>query len=78
MIIKVLGSGCPNCLKLEANANEAVQALSLKDIKIEHITDINKIVGYGVMSTPALVIDDAVKSMGRIPDIEEIKSWLKA
>ena len=77
MKIKILGSGCPNCQKLEANAKQAVEDLGLKDIKIEHIFDIDKIVEYGIMSTPAIVFDNEVKAAGRIPDIEEIKSWLK-
>jgi small redox-active disulfide protein 2 len=77
MIIKILGSGCPKCQKLEENAKKAVEELGLKDVQIEHIYEIDKIVEYGVMSTPALVINEEVKAAGRIPDIEEIKSWLK-
>ncbi len=77
MEIKVLGSGCPSCIKLESNAKEAVKELDLKDATIEHVTEIDKIVEYGVMSTPALVINQEVRSTGRIPETEEIKSWLK-
>jgi len=77
MIIKILGSGCLKCQKLEENARKAVQELGLKDVKIEHICEIEKIIEHGVMSTPAIVIDEKVKAAGRIPDIEEIKSWLK-
>ncbi|MBU4481632.1 TM0996/MTH895 family glutaredoxin-like protein [Patescibacteria group bacterium] len=77
MIIKILGSGCPNCQKLEANAKQAVKDLGLKDIEIKHIFDIDKIVEYGVMSAPAIVFDNEVKATGRIPNVEEIKSWLK-
>ncbi|MBA3047456.1 TM0996/MTH895 family glutaredoxin-like protein [Patescibacteria group bacterium] len=77
MIIKILGSGCPNCQKLEANAKQAVGNLGLKDIKIEHVYDIVKITEYGIMSTPAIVFGNEVKAAGRIPDVEEIKSWLK-
>jgi len=77
MIIKILGSGCPNCQKLETNAKKAVEELGLKDVQVEHIYEIDKIIEYGVMSTPALVINEEVKAAGRIPDIEEIKSWLK-
>lgn len=77
MIIKILGSGCPNCQKLEANAKQAVKELGLKDIEIKHIFDIDKIVEYGVMSAPAIVFDNEVKATGRIPNVEEIKSWLK-
>jgi len=77
MTIKILGSGCPNCQKLEANAKKAVEDLGLKDVQIEHVYEIDKIVEYGVMSAPAIVIDKEVKVAGRIPDVEEIKSWLK-
>jgi small redox-active disulfide protein 2 len=77
MTIKILGSGCPNCQKLEANAKSAVEELSLKDVKVEHVYDIAKITEYGVMATPAIVIDSEIKAAGRIPDVEEIKSWLK-
>jgi small redox-active disulfide protein 2 len=77
MIIKILGSGCPKCQKLEANAKKAVEELGLTDVKVEHIYDIDKIIEYGVMATPAIVFDKEVKAAGRIPEVEEIKAWLK-
>lgn len=77
MTIKILGSGCPNCQALENNAKKAVEELGLKDVQVEHEHDIAKITEYGVMSTPAIVIDEQVKASGRIPDVEEIKGWLK-
>lgn len=77
MTIKILGPGCPKCQILEANAKRAIEELGLTDAQIEHIREIDKIVEYGVMSTPAIVINEKVKASGRIPDIEEIKSWLK-
>lgn len=77
MTIKILGSGCPNCHKLKANAKKAIEELGLSDVQVEHICDIDKIIAYGVMSTPAIVIDEQVKASGRIPDAEEIKGWLK-
>ncbi len=78
MIIKILGSGCPKCLQLEENAKQAVKELGKEnDVKVEHVFDIAQITEYGVMSTPAIVIDEEVKASGRIPEIEEIKSWLK-
>jgi len=77
MTIKILGSGCPNCQKLEANAKQALEELGLEDAQIEHVYEIDKIIEYGVMSTPAIVIDKEVKAAGRIPEVEEIKSWLK-
>jgi len=77
MTIKILGSGCPKCRALEANVRKAVEGLGLKDVQIEHVYEIDKIVGYGVMSTPAIVIDEEVKAVGRISDVEDIKAWLK-
>lgn len=77
MTIKILGSGCSKCQVLEANAKKAVEEFGLKDVQVEHVYEIDKIVEYGVMSTPAIVIDDKVKAAGRIPDIEEIRKWLK-
>jgi small redox-active disulfide protein 2 len=76
MIIKILGSGCPNCQRLEANAKEAIKELNL-DAKIEKVTDITEIMNYGILSTPALVADEKVLSYGRIPGVEEIKQLLK-
>lgn len=77
MQIKILGSGCPNCQTLEEKAKKAVEELGLENAEIEHIHDITKITEYGVMSTPAIVIDEQVKASGRIPEVEEIKDWLK-
>ena len=76
MEIKILGSGCPNCKVLEANAKKAVKELKIK-ARIEKITDIAKIMEYGVMSTPALVVDEKVVSYGRVLSSEEIKKLLK-
>jgi len=76
MTIKILGSGCPNCQKLEANAKKAVEELGLKDIQVEHIYDINKIIEMGIAFTPAIAFDEEIKASGRIPDVEEIKTWL--
>jgi len=76
MKIKILGTGCPKCKKLEENAREALDNAG-KKAEIIKITDINEIVDYGVMSMPAIVIDNKLKCSGRIPDIEEIKEWLK-
>lgn len=77
MKIQVLGSGCPNCQNLEKNAKQAVSELGLSDVNIEHITDITEITEYGVMSTPAIAVNKEVKASGRIPEVEEIKGWLK-
>ncbi|MCF7861873.1 thioredoxin family protein [Candidatus Woesearchaeota archaeon] len=75
MKIEILGSGCPNCKKLEENAKKALEE-SKKKAEIVKVTDINDIVSYGVMSTPAIVIDGEVKSYGKVATVEEISKWL--
>ncbi|MDD4049196.1 MAG: thioredoxin family protein [Clostridia bacterium] len=75
MIIKILGSGCPNCKKLEANAKEAVKELDI-EASVEKVENIQDIMAYGVMSTPALVVDEQVKVMGRVLSVEDIKKYL--
>ena len=77
MTVKILGSGCPNCQRLEENAKKALSELDLKGVRVEHVYDIDKIIEFGVMSMPAIVFDGEVKASGRVPDVEEIKSWLK-
>lgn len=77
MTIKILGSGCPNCLALEKNTKQALAELGLRGTVVEAVHDIDKIIAYGVMSTPAIVVDEQVKAAGRIPDAAEIKGWLK-
>lgn len=76
MKIKILGSGCPSCIKLTENAKKAVTESGI-EADVDKITDINKIIEYGVMTTPAIVIDEEIKSSGRIPSVDEIKKWLK-
>lgn len=71
MIIKILGTGCPKCKKLEANAIEAI-SLSGKEASVEKVTDLDKIMDYGVMMTPALVIDEKVVSFGKVLNPEDI------
>ncbi len=76
MKIEVLGMGCSNCNKLYQTALEAVKQ-SCKEIQVEKVEDIQKIMSYGVLSTPALVIDGVVKVAGKVPKVEEIKNWIK-
>ena len=75
MKIEILGTGCPKCKILEENARKAVAEAGVK-AEIIKVTDIAQIIGYGVMSTPALVVDGDVKCYGRLPDVKEIKKWL--
>ncbi len=74
--IEVLGTGCAKCHKLEENAQKAIE-LSGADATVSKVTDINQITDYGVMITPALVIDGKVKVAGKIPTAEAIAEWLK-
>jgi small redox-active disulfide protein 2 len=76
MKIEVLGMGCANCNKLYQNVVEAVK-LSGKEIEVTKVEDIKKMMSYGVLSTPALVIDGVVKVAGKVPKVEEIKVWIK-
>jgi small redox-active disulfide protein 2 len=73
--IEVLGSGCPNCRRLEANAREAVATVGV-EAEVSHVTDPREIVARGVMGTPGLVIDGRVVSTGRVPGASEIARWL--
>lgn len=75
MIIKILGSGCMKCERLEANARIAVEELGI-EASIEKVTDMNDIVSYNVMRTPALVINEQVKATGKVLTAEEIKKYL--
>jgi small redox-active disulfide protein 2 len=75
MVIKVLGTGCAKCHQLEENTRKAVAELGL-DASIEKVENIKDIMKYGVMKTPALVVDEKVKVMGRVPSPEEIKKYL--
>jgi len=75
-LIQILGPGCPKCRQLAENAEAAAKALGV-DYYIEKITEINKITAFGVMMTPALVVDGQVKVVGKVPSPEAIKAMLK-
>lgn len=75
MNIKILGTGCPNCKKLEANVNKALEELKL-EATVEKVTDLPEIMSYGVLSVPAIVVDDRVLSSGIVLTVEEIKELL--
>ena len=77
MKIKVLGVGCAKCKKLYVEAEKAVTALGMP-AEIEKVEKIDEIMAYGVMATPALVVDAEVKCAGRIPTAAEIVSWITA
>ncbi|MCX7884977.1 MAG: thioredoxin family protein [Caloramator sp.] len=75
MVIKILGTGCSNCKKLEANAKEAVSkaGVSAQVVKVENIKDI---MAYGVMRTPAIVINEKVKAFGKVCTVDEIVKFI--
>jgi small redox-active disulfide protein 2 len=77
MKIKVLGTGCPKCKKLFAEAEKAIASSGVK-ADLEKVEKIEEIIRYGIMATPGLVIDEVVKASGRIPPSNEIVSWIKA
>jgi len=73
--IQILGPGCPKCKKLAEIAETAARELGI-DYEMEKVTDINSIMVFGVMITPALVVDGHVKVSGKVPKVEEIKKML--
>ena len=75
MKIQILGTGCPKCKKLAEIADAAAKELQL-DYTLEKVTDINQITAFGVMMTPALAVDGEVKVVGKVPNVEEVKSLL--
>ena len=74
--IQVLGTGCPKCKQLAENAEAAAEALGI-EYEFEKVTDINEIMKFGVMMTPALAVDGKVKIVGKVPSQDEIKSLLQ-
>lgn len=74
--VKVLGSGCAKCNQLEASVKAALEQLGM-DSTIDHVTDFSQIASYGVMSTPALVVDGKVVSFGKVLKTDEVVDLLK-
>ena len=75
LTIKVLGSGCSNCHKVEDLAKQAVAQLAV-DAQVEMVTDVKEIMRYGVMNTPGLVINDKVVSSGRVPALSQMMTMI--
>jgi small redox-active disulfide protein 2 len=75
MKIQILGTGCPKCKKTMEAAETAVKQLGI-DAEISKVTDLNEIMKFGVMMTPALVVDGEVKVMGKVPTVEQIKKMI--
>ena len=75
MVIKILGTGCPKCKKLEQNAREALKESGV-EATVEKVTALNDIMKYDVVMTPGLVIDEEVKASGKLLSVEQIKKIL--
>ncbi len=73
--LEILGTGCPKCEKLAKAAEEAAQSLGI-EYELKKIKDINDIMDYGVMMTPALVVDGEVKVAGKVPSIDDLKKMI--
>ena len=76
MDIRILGTGCPRCNELEKRTINALAELNIA-ADVQKIKDIKKITEYGVFATPGLIINNKVKSSGRLPSLQEIKSWIQ-
>ena len=74
--LKILGSGCPKCRKLAERTEDAARKIGL-EFQLEKVTDVDKILAYGVMMTPALVINENLKFSGRLPMVDELVDILK-
>lgn len=73
--LQVLGPGCPKCIELAKRTDEAAKAAGL-NYELEKVTELNKIMAFGVFMTPALVVDGEVKVVGQVPSVEEIKKLI--
>ena len=73
--LQILGTGCPKCKKLAENTETAAKELGI-EYDLVKITEINAIMGFGVMMTPALVVDGEVKVVGKVPDVSELKKLM--
>jgi small redox-active disulfide protein 2 len=74
--VKILGSGCNKCKSLEAKVTEVIQSNNI-NAAVEKVTDLNRMISYGILITPGLVINEQVKSAGIIPSVDQILSWLR-
>jgi len=73
--IKILGTGCPKCKTAETNVRKAIEETGI-EANVVKVQEIDQIMAYHILSTPAIVIDEVVKIKGRVPDVSEIKSLL--
>ena len=73
--LQVLGPGCPKCVELTKRTEEAAKAMG-GDYEVEKVSDLSKIMAFGIFTTPALVVDGEVKVVGKVPSVEEIKKMI--
>jgi small redox-active disulfide protein 2 len=73
--VQVLGPGCPKCVELAKRAEAAAKALG-GDFEVEKVSELSKIMAFGILSTPALVVDGEVKVVGQVPSVDEIKKMI--
>ena len=78
MKIEVLGTGCPKCRKVYENAQAAVAGLGRSDVEVVKVEKIVDITARGVMMTPALIVNNDIKCVGKVPSSDEITEWIKA
>ena len=76
MKVQILGTGCPKCAKTAETAQKAIEELGI-DAEIEKVSDLNEIMKFGVMLTPALAVDGHVKVVGKVPTVEDVKGMLQ-
>jgi len=76
MQLLILGTGCAKCTKLYESTEQAAQSLGLQ-YELEKVTDLKRIMSFGVMTTPALVVDGKVKFSGKVPSVDELKTMLQ-
>lgn len=76
MKVEVYGTGCANCIALEKAVKKAVEELDM-EVEIVKIKDMDKILEAGLLSTPGFAVEGEMKSMGRLPSVDEIKKWIK-
>ena len=81
LIIKVLGSGCENCQRVEQRAIAAVELLKKErpglEATVEHVRDVNAIMKYPILATPGLVVNEKLVCASRVPTVEEVVGWLR-
>ena len=75
MKIEILGAGCAKCNNLTDLVNQVVDLMKI-EAEVEHVTDMGKILNYGIMMTPALIVEGKTKCVGRVPSADEIKNWI--